>query len=197
MILKNVKYILSAPNKKYWLADDKKEICIVGRSNVGKSTFINKITNNKNMAKTSKTPGLTKYLNFFDVDNKFLLVDTPGYGYAKASIQKDESFAKMMDEYLSSRKNLVCVIMIIDSKIGFSNDDLLLLELIKHYHLNLQLICSKFDKTNQSQRHFLKKQIQEVCNEQIFKNTIYYSSFDKNVDNIIQRILYIYQNSKA
>ena len=60
MILKNVKYILSAPNKKYWLADDKKEICIVGRSNVGKSTFINKITNNKNMAKTSKTPGLTK-----------------------------------------------------------------------------------------------------------------------------------------
>ena len=114
MILKNVKYILSAPNKKYWLADDKKEICIVGRSNVGKSTFINKITNNKNMAKTSKTPGLTKYLNFFDVDNKFLLVDTPGYGYAKASIQKDESFAKMMDEYLSSRKNLVCVIMIID-----------------------------------------------------------------------------------
>ena len=67
MFLKNVKYILSAPSKQYWINDDKKEICIVGRSNVGKSTFINKICNNNSMAKVSSTPGYTKYINFFDV----------------------------------------------------------------------------------------------------------------------------------
>ena len=99
MFLKNVKYVTSAPSKEFWLDSDRKEICILGRSNVGKSTFINKITNNNSMAKVSKVPGYTKY-NFFDVNGSFYLVDTPGYGYAKASYKRDESFYKMMDEYL-------------------------------------------------------------------------------------------------
>ena len=84
MFLKNVKYILSAPSKQFWVADDRKEICIVGRSNVGKSTFINKICNHNSLSKVSGTPGYTKYINFFDVNNSFYLVDSPGYGYAKA-----------------------------------------------------------------------------------------------------------------
>ena len=75
MFLKNVKYILSAPSKQYWIADDKKEVCIVGRSNVGKSTFINKICNHNSLAKVSSTPGYTKYINFFDVNNSFYLAD--------------------------------------------------------------------------------------------------------------------------
>lgn len=191
--LKNVKYLLSAPSKKYWIADDKKEICIVGRSNVGKSTFINRITNNKNMAKTSKTPGLTKYLNFFSIDNQYSLVDTPGYGYAKASYTRDESFANMMSEYLQKRENLICVIMIIDSKVGLTSDDLLLLDLINLYQRNVQIICSKYDKTNQSMRYKLKKQIQEKCTPEVYENTLYYSSLDKNVDRIVERIIEIYE----
>ena len=115
MFLKNVKYMLSAPSKQYWVSDDRKEICIVGRSNVGKSTFINKICNNNSMAKVSSTPGYTKYINFFDVNNSFYLADTPGYGYAKASWKRDESFAKMMQEYIYDRANLICVIMIVDA----------------------------------------------------------------------------------
>lgn len=194
MFLKNVKYILSAPSQKYWVESDKKEICIIGRSNVGKSTFINKITNNKNMAKTSKTPGLTKYLNFFSVDDSYLLVDTPGYGYAKASYTRDESFAKMMEEYFQKRENLIYVILIIDSKIGFTKDDLQILQLISYYHIPLQLVCSKYDKTNQSMRHKLKQHIQSVCSTNVFENTIYYSALDKNMDAIVTKILNLYEN---
>ena len=142
MFLKNVKYILSAPSKQYWINDDKKEICIVGRSNVGKSTFINKICNNNSMAKVSSTPGYTKYINFFDVNNSFYLADTPGYGYAKASWKRDESFAKMMSEYIYDRANLICVIMIVDAKVGITSDDLLLLDMLRDANRPVQIIAS-------------------------------------------------------
>lgn len=195
MFLKNVKYILSAPSKEFWIADDRKEICIVGRSNVGKSTFINKICNNNSMAKVSGTPGYTKYLNFFDVNKTFYLVDTPGYGYAKASWTRDESFAKMMQEYIYDRPNLKCVIMIVDAKVGLTSDDILLLDMVHDANRNVQIIASKTDKTNQSLRSAFLKKAKEVLNEQELKDLIFYSSLDaRSVDKVVERVLNIYNS---
>ena len=195
MFLKNVKYILSAPSKEFWIADDRKEICIVGRSNVGKSTFINKICNNNSMAKVSGTPGYTKYLNFFDVNKTFYLVDTPGYGYAKASWTRDESFAKMMQEYIYDRPNLKCIIMIVDAKVGLTSDDILLLDMVHDANRNVQIIASKTDKTNQSLRSAFLKKAKESLNEQELKDLIFYSSLDpRSVDKVVERVLNIYNS---
>lgn len=195
MLLKNVKYILSAPSKQFWLPNDRKEICVVGRSNVGKSTFINKICNNNSLAKVSKTPGYTKYLNFFDVNNTFYLVDTPGYGYAKASWTRDKSFANMMDEYLHERDNLICVLMIVDAKVGFTEDDILLLNIMHESLKNVQIIASKTDKTNQSMRSAFSKQAKQILTEEEFNNLIFYSSLNaRSVDKVVERILNIYNS---
>lgn len=193
MFLKNVQYLLSAPCKRYWPKEERKEICLVGRSNVGKSTLINKLTNNKNMAKVSSTPGYTKYLNFFDVNHTFYLVDTPGYGYAKASWTRDQSFATMMKEYIEERKNLICVVLIIDAKVGITSDDLLLIEMVKNTNRPIQLIASKADKLNQSMRHKLLMDIQAKVDEEIKNTTILYSSLkNQTVDAVVERILQLY-----
>lgn len=195
MFLKNVKYILSAPSKQYWINDDKKEICIVGRSNVGKSTFINKICNNNSIAKVSSTPGYTKYINFFDVNNSFYLADTPGYGYAKASWKRDESFAKMMQEYIYDRTNLICVIMIVDAKVGITSDDLLLLDMLRDANRPVQIVASKVDKTNQSLRSAFLKKAKELLNENEYSSLLLYSSLNaRSVDKVVERVLEIYNN---
>lgn len=195
MFLKNVKYILSAPSKQYWIADDKKEVCIVGRSNVGKSTFINKICNHNSLAKVSSTPGYTKYINFFDVNNSFYLADTPGYGYAKASWTRDKSFANMMQEYIYDRSNLICVIMIVDAKVGLTSDDLLLLDMLRDANRPVQIIASKADKTNQSIRSAFKKKAKEQLTESEYSNLLLYSSLDaRSIDKVVERVLEIYNN---
>lgn len=193
MFLKNVSYILSAPSKKYWVKNDKKEICIVGRSNVGKSTFINKICNQNALARVSKTPGYTKYLNFFDVNGSFYLVDTPGYGYAKASYSRDQSFATMMKEYIYERDNLIYVILLVDAKVGFTNDDLLLLDMLHHAKRNLLVIASKSDKCNQSMKSAFLKNARNYLSEDEYDKMIMYSSLNAlSVDKVVERILQLY-----
>ena len=195
MFLKNVKYILSAPSKQFWVADDRKEICIVGRSNVGKSTFINKICNHNSLAKVSGTPGYTKYINFFDVNNTFYLVDSPGYGYAKASWTRDKSFANMMQEYIYERPNLVCVIMIVDAKVGMTSDDYLLLDMLRDANRKVKIIASKVDKTNQSLRSAFMKKAKENLNEEELNNLLFYSALDnRTVDKVVERVLSIYND---
>ncbi|MCI5744784.1 MAG: ribosome biogenesis GTP-binding protein YihA/YsxC [Erysipelotrichaceae bacterium] len=195
MFLKNVSYILSSPSKKYWLDNSRKEICIVGRSNVGKSTFINKICNHNSLAKVSGTPGYTKYLNFFDVNKNFYLVDTPGYGYAKLSASRDESFVKMMQEYIYEREKLICIILLVDAKVGITNDDILLLNMAHDAKRNVQIIASKSDKLNQSLKYKFLKSAKEILNENEFSNMILYSSLDKNsIEKVVDRILFIYNS---
>ncbi len=194
MLLKNVKYLLSCPSKQYWPDNLKKEICIVGRSNVGKSTIINKMTNNKNMAKVSKTPGLTKYLNFFDVDDKFRLVDTPGYGYAKVSVNRDASFEKMMQEYLFDRDCLIGLILIVDSKTGLTVDDISLLKLANKANRDIYIVCSKYDKLNQKMKYQLKLQLKDASEAFYVKDVIYYSSFDESYNQVVELILNLMDN---
>lgn len=159
MFLNDVKFETSAPSKEFWPNADLKELVILGRSNVGKSTFINRLTNNKNLAKTSSTPGRTRLLNFFKVNDEYRLVDAPGYGYQVGNRNSDLTFYKMMDEYLASRSNLVGALFLLDSRRVPNEDDKAMLEVLLHYSIPFIIIATKVDKLNQSERALLERKL--------------------------------------
>ena len=159
MFLSGVKFETSAPSKEFWPSDELKELVILGRSNVGKSTFINRLTNNKNLAKTSSTPGRTRLLNFFRVQDKYRLVDAPGYGYQVGNRNSDLVFGKMMEEYLASRSNLVGAIFLLDSRRVPNEDDKSMLDALVHYSIPFIIVATKVDKLNQSERALLERKL--------------------------------------
>ena len=121
--LKNVKFVKSVFNKQDLIHDDLPIIAMVGKSNVGKSSFINALTNNKNTAKVGATPGKTKCLNFFLIDNKFYLVDLPGYGYSTMSEREKESINKLTNYFLETNTNIKHIFSLIDIRHLPSKDD--------------------------------------------------------------------------
>jgi len=144
-------FIKSAADKSGWIDDDIPEVLFVGRSNVGKSSLINALTNNKKMAKVSSAPGKTRLLNFFDINkSQFRLVDAPGYGYAKISEAMKLSFEKMMEDYLNSRQNLIFVAMLVDLRHKPSSDDVLMYKYLKRQNLPVVVIGTKLDKLKQN-----------------------------------------------
>lgn len=161
MALKNVKFITSAANKSQWIDSSKKEFVLLGRSNVGKSTFINKICNVTQLARVSSTPGRTRLLNFFDVNNEFRLVDAPGYGYAGVNKQNDALFATMMEDYFNHRENLAAAFLLLDSRRIPNDDDLMIFNLLFTTGIPVILVATKCDKLNQSERARLKRNITE------------------------------------
>lgn len=128
------------------------EVCFVGRSNVGKSSLINALTNNNKVARTSKTPGCTQQLNFFDVGQAFRIVDLPGYGYAKASKQKIKHWNQLIFDYLRGRPQLVRVFALVDCKVGLTRADGVMLDYLKEYGVSCQIIVTKTDKLNTQER---------------------------------------------
>lgn len=182
-----MKFILSAPSKASWPQDDLKEICIIGKSNVGKSTFINTLGDNKKLARVSSTPGCTRFLNFFDVDKKFRIVDAPGYGYAKTSLHKNKDFEKMMEEYVFERENTVLFILLVDSRHYPSVEDIESYELLKEANKNILILATKKDKLNQSMMVKAKKNIKQAFGDE--KNYFFISKDDKKqFENIIRII---------
>ena len=128
------------------------EIAFVGRSNVGKSSLINCLTNRSKLARTSSTPGKTATINFYSIDNdRYRLVDLPGYGYAKVSKQELEKWSDMIDTYLSARYNLVQVIQLVDARHAPSKDDITMNNWIRHYNHTPIVIATKIDKLKKSQ----------------------------------------------
>ena len=119
----NAEILLSAANKSHYPQDDIPEIALAGRSNVGKSSFINTLLNRKNLARTSGKPGKTQLLNFFNIDDKLRFVDVPGYGYARVSKKEREKWGRMIEEYLTSRENLRAVVSLVDLRHDPSADD--------------------------------------------------------------------------
>ena len=113
--------------------DNKPEFLLVGRSNVGKSSFINTLIGRKNYAKTSATPGKTQTLNFYICNDNFYLVDVPGYGYASVDKATQKKFGLMIEEYLKTRENLKCVFMLVDSRVKPTDNDILMYNYLKYY----------------------------------------------------------------
>ena len=128
------------------------EFLLVGRSNVGKSSFINTLLNRKNLAHTSSRPGKTQTLNFYCVNNEFYLIDVPGYGYANVDKKTQQKFGMMIEEYLEKRTQLRRVFMLVDFRIKPTEDDLLMYNFLKYYNLPVTIIATKADKIGGSKK---------------------------------------------
>lgn len=160
------------------------EVVIVGRSNVGKSSFINALYNQK-IAYVGKTAGKTRMLNFFDVDGRYTMVDVPGYGFANRSNAELIAFGEMMDNYFGSRTCLKLVVMIVDIRHKPTKDDIAMMEYLRHHHLNVMVVANKSDKLSYSKALASKKIIAETLG--IDANYIYpISSLKKEKIDIVR-----------
>ena len=155
------------------------EFLIVGRSNVGKSSFINAIINRKNFAHTSSTPGKTQTLNFYFINEEFYLVDVPGYGYASVDKKTQKKFGLMIEEYLKTREELKRVFLLIDFRHKPMEDDILMYNFLKYYNIPVTIVATKYDKVNMSSRSKCEKAINEAFALQGNDNIIYFSSITK------------------
>lgn len=176
MKINNVELTISAVRRSQYPTDNKPEFLLVGRSNVGKSSFINTIIGRKNYARISATPGKTQTINFYLVNDEFYLVDAPGYGFAKLGKQKQKKFGLMMEDYLTERPNLKQVFMLIDFRHKPSNDDILMYNFLKHYKIPVTIIATKSDKVGstlqQKQRNLIFKDLDIVVGDDfiVFSN---------------------------
>ena len=146
MQIKNPKFEISAVSKKQYPKGDLPEIVLVGKSNVGKSSFVNTMVGRKNLARTSNTPGKTRQINFYNMDNKFYFVDLPGYGFSKMSKQEKVISGKYIEEYLEEGKNVALIILILDIRHNPTEDDLLMYDYILKSNLPFMVITNKADK---------------------------------------------------
>jgi len=137
-------------------------VAIAGKSNVGKSSLINTLVNRKNLAKTSSSPGRTQLINFFLVNGKFSLVDLPGYGYARVSLQVRKTWKPMVESYLQTRKEIRLVILILDARRGASADDLALLDWLDYHKIPSLIALTKADKLSQIERARQKRVLADV-----------------------------------
>lgn len=160
----DVEFVTSAKEKSAWPKDGCFEFVLAGRSNVGKSSFINTLVNRKNLAYVGKTPGKTRLLNFFKVDNRFMLVDVPGYGYATRGQKEFIAFGQTMDEYFSLRKELKALFMIVDFRHKPTKDDVEMIEYARSNHIATFIVATKADKIKNSQWHTNLKVIAETLN---------------------------------
>ena len=157
------------------------EIVLCGRSNVGKSTFINSLAKKKNIAKTSSTPGKTRALNFYLVEDKFYLVDLPGYGYAKVSLKAKEEWQKLIKNYFYHSNNIAMAFHLIDSRHKPTTLDIMFNALLKDLQIPYIVILSKVDKLNQSEKSkSIKKVLAQFPELSLNDNLILYSSV-KNI----------------
>ncbi len=168
------------------------EFLLVGRSNVGKSSFINTLINRKNFAHTSSKPGKTQTLNFYNVNEAFYLVDVPGYGYASVDKQTQAKFGLMIEEYLMNRDALKRVFLIIDYRNKPMEDDLLMYNFLKYYHKEVTIVATKYDKVSQSKRAKIEKVLNSAFELQDTDNIIYFSSVTKEGKDKIMNIISSY-----
>lgn len=175
----NAEILLSAANKSRYPQDDIPEIALAGRSNVGKSSFINTLLNRKNLARTSGKPGKTQLLNFFNIDDKLRFVDVPGYGYAKVSKTERAKWGKMIEEYLTSRDNLRAVVSLVDLRHDPSADDVQMYEFLKYYEIPVIVVATKADKIPRGKWNKHESAIKKKLDFDKTDDFIIFSSVDK------------------
>lgn len=152
MVIKNAKFLKSESRiTANYVGFNLPEIAVVGRSNVGKSSFINMLANNKKLAKTSSTPGRTRLVNYFLFNNNFVLVDLPGYGFAKASKQEQSGWENMITTYFAESENLVGIILLVDIRHTPTEQDKEMLSYLYAYNIPVVIACTKQDKIKRSE----------------------------------------------
>ena len=190
----NAEIVLSAVSKAQYPQDDMPEIALAGRSNVGKSSFINTLLGRKNLARTSSKPGKTQQLNFYNIDDKLRFVDVPGYGYAKVSKTERAKWGKMIEEYLTSRDNLRAVVSLVDLRHDPSADDVQMYEFLKYYEIPVIVVATKADKIPRGKwnKHesAIKKKLQFESNDRfIIFSSETRQGYDQAWDAIVESIL--------
>lgn len=150
MKISSADFVTSAVKAANYPAGGLPEVALAGRSNVGKSSLLNKLVNRKSLARTSNTPGRTRLINFFLVNGVFRLVDLPGYGYAKVSAGEREGWRKMVEEYLKNRENLKGVILLVDSRHPPTDQDKQMYDWLKHWMVPTAVVATKADKLSRS-----------------------------------------------
>ena len=179
MKIENVELKTMAVRTSQYPEDGKPEFLLVGRSNVGKSSFINTLVNRKNFARTSATPGKTQTLNFYLVNDDYYLVDVPGYGFASVNKDMQHKFGMMIEEYLINRKDLKRVFLLVDYRHKPSEDDLLMFNFMKYYNLDVTIVATKADKLNQKEKAKSDKLLQDSFELKENDNIVVFSSVTK------------------
>ena len=186
--------VITTGNLTQWPKDDQPEVLLVGRSNTGKSSLINTLTNRKNLAYVGKTPGKTRLLNFYEMSDGFRLVDSPGYGYAENDRKRLNDFSTLMEDYLDQRKGCKGILLLVDCRREMREDENLIIKLAKHYQLPFLIVLTKIDKVNLNQAKMIPD---KICNQTGIKagRIILTSSETKfGIDNLIARITSLVNN---
>ncbi len=185
MIITKAKFLISSPNLKLCPESDLPEIAFLGRSNVGKSSFINSVCNVKKLAKTSSTPGKTRLINFFEINESFMFVDLPGYGYAKVSAKMQQEWGKNLEDYLLNRPQLRCLILLIDARHDIQKNDLQMIEWLNFNKLNYRVIATKADCYSKSKLQGHLNKIEKQIGHKVYP----FSSVDDRYKNSIMSLL--------
>lgn len=179
MMIKKSEFVTSAVKPSQYPEDGRLEVAFVGRSNAGKSSLINTVTNRRTLAKTSSTPGKTRLINFFLINDDFYFVDLPGYGFAKVSKSESEKWGDMIEKYLVKRPQLKKIALLVDSRHKPTKDDVQMYEWIKHYGYEAIIVATKSDKLKRNDFNKNKKVIQETLNIRPEDKFIFFSSLNK------------------
>ncbi len=189
MKIKSSELSIMATRRSQYPQDGKPEFLLVGRSNVGKSSFINSLLGRKNLAYVSVHPGKTKTLNFYLVNHDFYLIDVPGYGFAQVGFQKQQKFGMMIEEYLEKRTELKRVFMLVDFRHKPTKDDLLMYHFLKYYSIPVTIVATKADKVGTSKFEKTKKILLDTIDLVMGDDLVIYSSVDKRGrEDILKRI---------
>ena len=179
MKINNVDLDVVAVRRSQYPEEALPEFMLLGRSNVGKSSFINTLVNRKNIARTSSVPGKTQTLNFYLVNNEFYLVDAPGYGYAAVNKQQQKKFGLMIEEYLQKREQLKRAFLLVDFRHKPTEDDLLMYNFLKYYNVPVTIVATKVDKVSSSKKDKNYQTLKNTLDEVVGDNIVLFSSESK------------------
>ena len=179
MKINSVELEISAVRRSQYPDDDLPEFLMIGRSNVGKSSFVNTLVNRKNIARTSARPGKTQTLNFYNVNDTFYLVDVPGYGYAAVNKEQQKKFGMMIEEYIKSRHELKRVFLLVDFRHNPTEDDLLMYNYLKYYNVPVTIVATKVDKVGASKKDKNYKILVDTMNLVVGDDIVLFSSVSK------------------